>query len=91
MEYLLIAFVCFILGYWRGLISGVDRNLSEKLQELMRHLPINVEIYESDGIYYCSILNLGTFIGQSAVKQDVLDMAMAKFPNRDIVVSYIRD
>jgi hypothetical protein len=87
MEYVIVALVVGVFSYWRGLVAGVNENIVDQLKRLVEHIPVNLEIELLQGIYYGRILNLGPFVGQSTEKQEIIDMAMAMFPDRTIIVS----
>jgi hypothetical protein len=77
----------FGFGYWRGFGAGIAENMVDHVIKLLEALPLNLELNEDDGMFYARLMGTGVFVGQSRNKNDLLQMARQKFPNRTIVFS----
>ena len=75
------------IGYWFGFRKGFVVNISDEILEILKDMPVNIEISQIGDMFYGRLMGLGTFIGQSKNKDDIFDTAVLKYPNRTIVIS----
>lgn len=86
MEIVLVLIVMIIV-YQLGYSSGKKVNFTKELSEILSIMPTNIEIHNTNNMWYAHMMVSGEFLGQHSDMQELIALVADKLQYHTLVVS----